>query len=868
MRLTSLLLFVLLMGMLACSPEDALPLSPFASGFARDMDSLRVEYQEARLSDAMVRAGQLRQRILGAEDSIPAPRLAELYQYLAQLHFHHLVYVDSVDYYTRAAESLIPDAPPDTLLARQLLCAAYNGFEEFAWVDMQVRAQLGRKLLQRAGLEESQLYAELMMIEARAIKQYADRSMEMELRPTGWSAADGRMRVAIELLDRLHSNWKPYALEHRLILLVRFAKPGEIRAVVDSLQVDFDADLAAGTRPFGYPERALGYFHAARVAAGDSSARDSVDYYYARLLARPGIFMTQQLQEALFQRRRISLARGKFVEALAYARSGMFLESCCPAGTDTTRTDFALGCNRRVSCIHYVRSLGEVYQAWYRASGTPPLGDRATVYWQAALDGYEASYRSFSEQTVLSKNLDLGDRLIRGALVASLSDAGAPKAERAQRARMMFQTMELSKSLLLARELLALRDVDSTEQPILARQVREWEVDQELLRKAYTQGFDLPLADLLTLYRLDRQLARQSEAQAANPDPRPAQLAATAPDLDAARQTLTAAQGLIEFAEADSVLYVLYTDRDTTAIYLVPRPKVLAWKDSLVAMLAASKPAATDRYIPVAGSLYRTLIGPVRSALRKRTELLIVPSVGLSNLPFAALVSDTAAGGYVELPYLVRSHDLRILGSWRTDRQLARLREPDEAIGPAPRVGVWTNPDLAGYLVSLADQLLAALPGDHFHGQDNRTTFLERADQYDWLHLSVHAAGNPLELHENYLYLSPGDSLNGLFISRLILPARLVVLAACSTSLGFANAREGTYSLRRSFHRAGVPDVVASLYDINAVATQVLLEEFYANVLAGQSFTRALANAQRACAAEKLGGRMVWPGNWAGLVLG
>ena len=101
-----------------------------------------------------------------------------------------------------------------------------------------------------------------------------------------------------------------------------------------------------------------------------------------------------------------------------------------------------------------------------------------------------------------------------------------------------------------------------------------------------------------------------------------------------------------------------------------------------------------------------------------------------------------------------------------------------------------------------------------------------------------------------------------------MLPARLVVLAVCSTARGFANRREGTYSLRRSFHRAGVPDVVASLFDIPAAATAEVLTEFYRLGAEDRSPTAALGEAQRACARGGLGRKRCWPGYWGGLVVG
>ena len=96
-----------------------------------------------------------------------------------------------------------------------------------------------------------------------------------------------------------------------------------------------------------------------------------------------------------------------------------------------------------------------------------------------------------------------------------------------------------------------------------------------------------------------------------------------------------------------------------------------------------------------------------------------------------------------------------------------------------------------------------------------------------------------------------GEAVNGFLrvydIYNLKLGADLVVLSACQTALGKEIAGEGLIGMTRGFIYAGVPRVVASLWQIDDRATAALMKRFYEPMLTrGERPAAALRAAQLA----------------------
>jgi CHAT domain-containing protein len=102
-------------------------------------------------------------------------------------------------------------------------------------------------------------------------------------------------------------------------------------------------------------------------------------------------------------------------------------------------------------------------------------------------------------------------------------------------------------------------------------------------------------------------------------------------------------------------------------------------------------------------------------------------------------------------------------------------------------------------------------------------------------------------------------------IYNLRLDADLVVLSACQTALGKEIKGEGLVGLTRAFFYAGAPRVVASLWQVNDLATAELMKKFYRGLLAQR--LRPAAALRAAQIEMSHDSRWKSPYFWAGFVL-
>jgi CHAT domain-containing protein/predicted negative regulator of RcsB-dependent stress response len=373
----------------------------------------------------------------------------------------------------------------------------------------------------------------------------------------------------------------------------------------------------------------------------------------------------------------------------------------------------------------------------------------------------------------------------------------------------------------------------------------------------------------------------------------------------------------------------LVSHRSIDSYELPPRAELEAATRRVYELLTARPKRGTPpdpQFIAQARTLSRMLLGPVASQLGGKRLVVVAPGA-LSYLPFAALPAPEdkkrPAGDYEPL---IANHEvvnipsasvLSIIRREMADRQraaksVAVLADPvfEES---DPRLASAKNGSSSGEMPATPAanaehaELTRAIRTMNF--SDARAGFTRLAfsrqeaesivalttkgtglkatdfsasralalspqlSQYRILHFATHGLLNNERPELSGLVFSlidregkPQDGFLRLHeVYNLQLNADLIVLSACETGLGKEIKGEGLIGLTRGFMYAGAPRVVASLWNVDDLATAELMKLFYQRMLKdGLSAGAALRAAQLELSGQK---RWASPYFWAGFVL-
>jgi CHAT domain-containing protein len=271
--------------------------------------------------------------------------------------------------------------------------------------------------------------------------------------------------------------------------------------------------------------------------------------------------------------------------------------------------------------------------------------------------------------------------------------------------------------------------------------------------------------------------------------------------------------------------------------------------------------------------LYDALIRPLALPLREDGSLIIVPDRWLSRLPFAALFDRTTGRYLIEqrTVTMVPSATLLLKGRRKP------LGEPRGILA----VGVSRSGSFAGRTLRRLPQAepearqVAALyeqPGVLVEGDATKENFLRASVSKDVLHFAGHAVVD-LESPRRSVLLFAGNSaeaLEPLTLGELfdagLGGARLVVLSACRAQDSLAEDREGLLGLAGAFFAAGVPEVLASPWDVNDRSSLPVMVAFHREYRkhrsAGVAFRQAVLGLLRSGSPEDRS-----PAAWGGFTV-
>ncbi|HEV7645020.1 MAG TPA: CHAT domain-containing protein [Pyrinomonadaceae bacterium] len=257
----------------------------------------------------------------------------------------------------------------------------------------------------------------------------------------------------------------------------------------------------------------------------------------------------------------------------------------------------------------------------------------------------------------------------------------------------------------------------------------------------------------------------------------------------------------------------------------------------------------------LSAKLYSLLIQPVETLLNKEKTVVIIPDKILCYLPFEALGPD--AGNYVIKNYRIAyspSATLFVLLSEIAESRAGNTGENFVGVGN-PSFDRAENPGLRD--LPAAEREIRASAAFYqtrktIIGDDAvKRNIMDSLPAADVFHFAGHFTTNELSpQYSKFLLAGPSSGeenyLTSAEIRSLKLPkTRLVVLSACKTALENYYHGEGAVGVSRTFFAAGVPAVVASRWEIDSVASAVLMTAFHRNRKEkGLSIAAALRAAQ------------------------
>ncbi|TAE61504.1 MAG: CHAT domain-containing protein [Bacteroidetes bacterium] len=331
--------------------------------------------------------------------------------------------------------------------------------------------------------------------------------------------------------------------------------------------------------------------------------------------------------------------------------------------------------------------------------------------------------------------------------------------------------------------------------------------------------------------------------------------------LAALKKQIAPSQAMYSYFLGDSALYIFRLYKGELLLYTDH-----AWEEESVERWLSfiSSPPRSDsayHYEKVARDAYHPHYSLLPELNEDITQILIIPSGKLANLPFESLLKQMPQGpDYREWEFLGKNISFTYAYSAELWLQEQKQTAGSWAsyIGFAPEFGAEGTNDARsrpGPLRFNQEEVTLsakAMKGQSFMGkQAGEKEIKALAGKNALLHLATHAIADEERPMQSRLYFA-ADSASGedgiLYAHEMYglqINSPLTVLSACQTGKGPLVQGEGVMSLARAFQYAGSRQVVTTLWKTDDHAGATLVSSFFQQLSEGKRSEDALKEARK-----------------------
>jgi CHAT domain-containing protein len=326
-----------------------------------------------------------------------------------------------------------------------------------------------------------------------------------------------------------------------------------------------------------------------------------------------------------------------------------------------------------------------------------------------------------------------------------------------------------------------------------------------------------------------------------------------APDPLNAQQAAKRAGGAILFywlGEKQSYLWAV-TPQKTTLFPLPSKSEIDAavqrYRKALVGPQDVLETANADGM-----ALYKMLIAPAQSLLRKDAQVFIIPDGSLNNLNFETLlVPEPKLHYWIEDATIADANSLRLLAASHhaSLQTTAKILLIGDAIAPNPEYGELPKAEIE--IENIEKHFPSASREVLTRAQATAPAYLSSSpEQFAYIHFVAHGTASRLSPLDSAVILSKASAEEDSFklyardIIRHPLHAQLVTISTCYGAGARAYTGEGLVGLSWAFLFAGAHNVIGALWEVSDASTPRLMDQLYAELKKHRNPQAALRSAK------------------------